>query len=255
MFWSADQNSEAVPRASRVTARRRLAGEEGNPWFSIVAPNDSRRKAVFLLFSAIPHTIPTGRGAHMHKVFVGFDVSETLSPIMRDISELVQRHHGSVVRRTHPPHVTVMTPRFACQAERESLKTYVEEFNATNSPVFCRLDSFRRLGHGKQQYFVIETKDRSLAKTITAFHLGLERRLNWERQRYEGRRPHITLISSKHLDTTRTFKRVVKDALTMPLPIEHIELPRLFIHVEKGRRHQEPKTIPVEDSGDQGWYP
>ena len=153
----------------------------------------------------------------MYKVFVAFEGPDSLAPAVREIDEMVLRHHGPVVRRSHPLHLTVMAPRTVSRTERRALEQLTEEFNHKHSSVPCRLDRFLCFDRQRRRHFVVGVKGQQLIETIHNFHGELQRRLNWERRKFEGTTPHITFLNTKHVPPT-IFERVTKEAKGLALP-------------------------------------
>lgn len=162
----------------------------------------------------------------MYKVFVGFTVPLDLDPAAQYIDDLVAQHHG-VVERRHPLHVTVMSPRLATKEEVQRLEETVEKFNRTRKQILCRLGALRRFAHSNLHYFVVEVKGQRVVDSINRFHAELEQCFSWKRDKYEGRNPHITLLSSKIVDSVETFDRVVREMGQLELPTGKIVLPSL----------------------------
>ena len=188
----------------------------------------------------------------MYKVFVGYGVPSDLHPAVQQIDNMVQQHNGTVERRK-PLHVTVMAPRIVTNEEQVQLEKVVEDFNKARRFVLCRLGSLRRFVHRGHHHFVVEVKGRRVEDSIDRFHANLEQHFSWQRQKYEGRSPHITLLSSKIMDSVDTFDRVVRGMGQLELPTENIKLPSLVLHTKRAPRACTPQLpeVPLET----GWHP
>jgi len=188
----------------------------------------------------------------MLKVFAGFEVPPDINPAVQHIDEMVHQHKGTVERR-NPLHVTVMSPRLVTNEEQACLEGIVEDFNKARRAVLCRLGALRRFVHGGHHHYVVEVKGRRVEDSIDRFHATLERHFPWTRQKYEGRNPHITLLSSKIMDSVDTFDRVVQGLGQLELPTENITLPRLVLHTRRAPRAHVPKLPAV--APETGWHP
>lgn len=188
----------------------------------------------------------------MYKAFVAYEAQETLTGAAEEIDQLVLQHHGPVVRRKNPLHVTVMAPRVVTNDERLALEECTGEFNGQYGGLQCRLGALECFGQGKPKHFVVGVKGQKLVEVINHFHQTLEERFAWERRPFEGETPHVTLLNSKYMPP-HVFHRVTRDARRIELPRD-IELPRLVVHVRWAnvKKNQQP-TPAVEP--ETGWHP
>ena len=190
----------------------------------------------------------------MRKVFVGFTAPKDLVPVATSIDELVIRHHGPVVRRTHPLHVTVMAPRMLTEHQYGELQACVHECNAEFGALFARVKGFACYAHAQKMHLVTLLNGSRLCTAIDHFHQQLSTRLQFERRKHEGRSPHVTLLSSSHVGSHRLFELAKRDALNLELPRE-VVVPELFVHVVKGRHLQQAPIVPKDEPVPTGWHP
>lgn len=183
----------------------------------------------------------------MYRVFAGFEVPEVVVPIADHIDTLVVRHGGPVVRRKHPLHVTVMAPRAVRECERRKLEEFTRDFNTDYGNVPCRIDALECHEHRRKKFFVADLVGQQLNDSIDHFHAELARQFSWTRGQYEGTKPHITLISSRHTRGHQVFERVVDVARAIEIPRELITLPRLVLHVRKEGPKQPPTPVAQEE--------
>lgn len=189
----------------------------------------------------------------MYKAFVAFEAPEALGPTVSALDEIVVRHHGDPVKRKHPLHLTVMAPRPVTEEERVRLNACAQEFNEQYGALTARVDALACFDHShRKKHLVALVKGHKLETTINCFHEELFARFSWERRRYEGRNPHITLLNSKHVPTHFLFERIKREALRLSLPRE-ISISRLVVHIQQGRlaTHKPPE----QEMPKQGWYP